>query len=117
MFLNCHSYFSLRYGTLPIDDLVEEALKSGVTALTLTDINNSTGVPDFVKACRKAGIKPITGIEFRTDDHCHYTGIARNREGMRELNDLLTQHNISGNPLPDRPENLDNCFIVYPLGA
>jgi len=115
MFLNCHSYFSLRYGTLPIDDLVEEALKIGVTALALTDINNSSGVPDFIKACRKAGIKPITGIEFRADDHLLYVGIARNREGMRELNDLLTQHNISGNPLPSRPVDLDNCFIIYPL--
>jgi DNA polymerase-3 subunit alpha/error-prone DNA polymerase len=79
MYLNCHSYFSLRYGTLPIDDLVEEALKTGVTALALTDINNSTGVPDFVKACRKAGIKPITGIEFHAGDQLRYVGIARNR--------------------------------------
>ncbi|MDD4645374.1 MAG: PHP domain-containing protein [Bacteroidales bacterium] len=115
MFLNCHSYFSLRYGTLPIDDLVEEALKIGVTALALTDINNSSGVPDFIKTCRKAGIKPITGIEFREDDRLLYVGIARNREGMHELNDLLTRHNISGNPLPGRPADLDNCFIIYPL--
>jgi DNA polymerase-3 subunit alpha len=117
VYLNCHSYFSLRYGTLPINDLVEEAMKNGITALTLTDINNSTGIPDFIKACLKAGIKPITGIEFHTDDNLRYVGIARNREGMRELNDLLTQHNISGNPLPDRPDNLDNCLIVYPLSA
>jgi DNA-directed DNA polymerase III PolC len=115
MYLNCHSYFSLRYGTLPVDELVEEASKAGVTALALTDINNSTGVPDFIKACRKAGIKPVTGIEFRTGDRLRYVGLARNREGMRELNELLTHHNLSGTPLPDRPENMDNCFIIYPL--
>ena len=68
MLLNCHSYFSLRYGTLSIDELVEEALNNGVTTLGLTDINNSSGVPDFIKACHKAGIRPITGIEFRADD-------------------------------------------------
>ncbi len=115
MFLNCHSYFSLRYGTLPVDELVEEAGRHGVGALALTDINNSTGVPDFVKACRLAGIKPITGIEFRDDDRLLYIGLAQNREGMRELNDLLTHRNISGSPLPDRPQNLDHCFIIYPF--
>ncbi|MFO7616138.1 MAG: DNA polymerase III subunit alpha [Bacteroidales bacterium] len=115
MFLNCHSYYSLRYGTLTIDDLVEEALKSGVTALALTDINNSSGVPDFIKACGKAGIRPVTGIEFRADDELKYVGLARNREGMRELNELLSNGNIKDTPLPDRPENLDNCFIVYPF--
>ena len=115
MYLNCHSYFSLRFGTLAVDELVEEAVKTGVTALALTDINNSTGVPDFVKACRKAGIRPVTGIEFRVEDEIKYVGLARNREGMRELNDLLSQHNISGNPLPDRPENIDNCILIYPF--
>ena len=113
MFLNCHSYFSLRYGTLPVEELVEAAHQHGIGSLALTDINNSTGVPDFVKACRQAGIKPITGIEFRDDDKLLYVGIARNREGMRELNELLTHHNISATPLPERPLKLDNCFIMY----
>ncbi|NLO67549.1 MAG: DNA polymerase III subunit alpha [Bacteroidales bacterium] len=115
MLLNCHSYFSLRYGTLSIDELVEEALNNGVTTLGLTDINNSSGVPDFIKACHKAGIRPITGIEFRADDQLKYVGLARNREGMRELNELLTSSNIRGITLPDRPENVDNCFIIYPF--
>ena len=117
MFLNCHSYFSLRYGTLPVEELVEAAHQHGIGSLALTDINNSTGVPDFVKACRQAGIKPITGIEFRDDDKLLYVGIARNREGMRELNELLTHHNISATPLPERPLKLDNCFIIYPFSA
>jgi len=42
MYLNCHSYYSLRYGTLPIEKLVIAALKNDVKAMALTDINNST---------------------------------------------------------------------------
>ena len=60
MYLNCHSYYSLRYGTLPIDKLVEMAVAKGIDTLALTDINNSMGVVDFVKACNKNGIKPLS---------------------------------------------------------
>jgi DNA polymerase-3 subunit alpha/error-prone DNA polymerase len=42
MYLNCHSFHSLRYGTIPLDDLIEKAVRSGVTAMALTDINTVT---------------------------------------------------------------------------
>jgi len=96
LFLNCHSYYSLRHGTLPVEDLVGLAHKHKIGALALTDINNSSGVPDFVKACLNAGIKPITGIEFRQNDELLYVGLARNREGMRELNELLSLRIMNG---------------------
>jgi DNA polymerase III alpha subunit len=64
MYLNCHSYFSLCYGTLSVERLVEEASRKGVRALALTDINNSTGILDFVQECTKTNIKPIAGIEY-----------------------------------------------------
>jgi DNA polymerase III alpha subunit len=67
MYLNCHSYFSLRYGTLSVEKLVEEAAAHGVRSMALTDINNSTGVLDFVQECRRHKIKPLAGIEFRND--------------------------------------------------
>nr|NQU90523.1 PHP domain-containing protein [Bacteroidota bacterium] len=51
MYINTHSYYSLRYGTLSIDDLVMEGKRHGVETMALTDINNSTGMIDFVKAC------------------------------------------------------------------
>ena len=59
MYLNCHSYYSLRYGTIPVEDLVEEAAAKGVDAMALTDINVTTGIFDFIKACRKHGIHPL----------------------------------------------------------
>ena len=91
MFLNCHSYFSLCYGTLSVERLVEEASRNGVSAMVLTDINNSSGIPDFVQECTRAGIKPLAGIEFRNGGEMLYTGIARNNEGFYELNDYLSR--------------------------
>ncbi|MCX6193807.1 MAG: PHP domain-containing protein [Cytophagales bacterium] len=53
MYLNCHSYYSLRYGTLSPEQLVQEAKARGITSLALTDIHRSSGVFDFVQACQQ----------------------------------------------------------------
>jgi DNA-directed DNA polymerase III PolC len=115
MYLNCHSYYSLRYGTLSVEELVELAHNNRIKALALTDINNSSGIPDFVKACRNADIKPIGGMEFRQQDKLLYVGLAINRNGMRELNEIMSAANLNQTPLPERPEKTDNCFIIYPF--
>ncbi len=117
MHLNCHSYFSLRYGTLSLGRLAEEASLKGVRTMALTDINNSTGIPDFVNACGKAGIKPLAGIEFRNDDLPMYTGIAMNNEGFYELNDFLSTHLIEKKPFPGMPPVLSNAWFVFPYGS
>ena len=115
MYLNCHSYFSLRYGTLSIERLIEQAVESGVHRLALTDINNSTGIMDFVAACREKGIKPIAGIEFRRDDRLLYIGLAQDNEGFRELNEFLSHHNLRNQPLPDQAPELEHVFWIWPL--
>ncbi|MEI7491754.1 MAG: DNA polymerase III subunit alpha [Bacteroidota bacterium] len=115
MYLNCHSYYSLRYGTLSVEKLVEEAVRCGVQALALTDINNSTGIMEFIQVCTDKGVKPIAGIEFRRNDELLYVGLARNNEGFRELNEFLSRHNIRNQPLPDKPEGLENVrWVVSP---
>lgn len=115
MFFLSHSYFSLRYGTLSLEKLVRLAIQYKMPALVLTDINNSTGMVDFVKICNREGIHPIAGIEFRTNNKLIYTGIAKNNSGFKELNEFLSHHNLSGTPLPNRPPQLDNCLFIYPF--
>lgn len=118
MFWNTHSYYSLRYGTLSPEKLVKLAAEHGIDELGLTDINNSSGMPDFVKLCREQGIKPMGGIEFRDEkNRLLYIGLARNNEGMKELNEFLTKHNINGTPLPPSPPGFQNSFIIYPFGT
>ncbi len=117
MYLNCHSYYSLRYGTLSPRELVEQARKHQAEVLTLTDINNTSGMPDFVMECRQAGIKPVGGIEFRDSRHqLLYIGIAVNNEGYKELNDFLTWHNLNHAPLPPCPGVWQNALAIYPFG-
>ena len=114
MYLNIHSQYSLRYGTVSIENLVEQAKRHGVEQMALTDINNSTGAMEFIRTCMDAGIKPITGIEFRRAEQLLYIGIACNREGMKELNDFLSFHNLNSLELPDKPWEFQNAYIIYP---
>ncbi|WP_345951285.1 DNA polymerase III subunit alpha [Mucilaginibacter sp. PAMB04274] len=114
MYLNVHSQYSLRYGTMSIGTLVEEALARGVTQMALTDINNSTGIMEFMRESEAKGLKPIGGIEFRRDGRLLFIGLAQNREGMKELNDFLTEHNLEQKPLPDLAPEFSNVFVIYP---
>jgi DNA-directed DNA polymerase III PolC len=116
MFLNCHSYYSLRYGTMPVEKLVAEALKNDVRAMAMTDINNSMGMMDFIKECRIANIKPIAGIEFRDEQNrLLFITITRNNEGFREINEFLTRHNMEKVPLPPRAPAFEHAFVIYPF--
>ncbi len=114
MYLNVHSQYSLRYGTISIENLVKQAKLMGVEQMALTDINNSTGAIEFIRACKTEGIKAVTGIEFRRAAELLYIGIARNREGMKELNDFLSFHNLNSLALPDEPWDFQNAYIIYP---
>jgi DNA-directed DNA polymerase III PolC len=116
VYLNVHSQYSLRYGTMSVKTLVGEAKQRGITQMVITDINNSTGVMEFMRECRKEKIKPIGGMEFRRDKKLLYIGIARNREGMKELNDFLTRYNLSQKELPDEPRTFKDAYVVYPFG-
>lgn len=114
MYLNVHSQYSLRYGTLSIENLIEQAKALGIEQMALTDINNSTGATEFIRNCLENGIKAITGIEFRRENKLLYIGIARNREGMKELNDFLSFYNLNSMSLPDSPWEFQQAYIIYP---
>lgn len=115
MFLNCHSFHSLRYGTIPLDDLIRQAADCGVTAAALTDINTVTGIYDFIKGCEASGIKPLVGIEFRCAHRLRYIGLAKNAAGLAQMNRFLTDHNFSGAPLPEKAPALESVYFIYTL--
>jgi DNA-directed DNA polymerase III PolC len=115
MYLNCHSYYSLRYGTMSVEQLVQKATAIKTDAITLTDINNSTGIPEFVTECNKNSIKPVVGIEFRNDNDLLFIGVARNNQGLRELNEFLTRHNINGDRVGFPPPRFSDSYIIYTL--
>lgn len=115
MLLNCHSWFSLRYGTIQPADLLALAAQKGYGAMALTDINCTAGTIDFVRLAPKYGIRPVVGIDFRDGARQAYVGLARNGEGFAELNRHLSRH-LHGGPAPEgRAPQMDNTAIIYPF--
>ena len=101
MFLNCHSYFSLNYGIMSVEELLQAAKENGVTHLALTDINNTSGIIDFMRFAPKYGIHPQVGIDFRKNTEQLFIGIASNLEGYRELNEFLSHYKMRHEDTPN----------------
>ncbi|MGG1923619.1 DNA polymerase III subunit alpha [Chryseobacterium sp. NRRL B-14798] len=115
MFLNCHTYHSLRYGTISVEDLVELAVEYQLKVLAITDINTVTGIYQFYKLCQDRGIKPIVGVDIRVENEQHYICLAKNPKGIAEVNRLLTDYNCEGIDIPKTNPQLENCFVIYSL--
>ena len=115
MFINCHSFHSLRYGTISVKELVQQCVELGIGVAALTDINCISGIYDFHRLCEKNNIRPIVGVDIRTDNKQHYICLAKNQSGIGEINRLLTQHHCEGNDFPLHHPNLPDVFVVYPL--
>ncbi len=116
MYLNCHSYYSLHYGTLSIGELLDLAILNAVSTIALTDINTTMGIPEFVKEAEQKGIKSIAGCEFRNEDDLLFIGLAKNREGLKELNDWQTEHNLEKKSYPTDAPEFKHVFVIYPFG-
>src|SRR5690349_13904454 len=131
MYLNCHTGFSFKYGTLPIETLFEEARRCGVHKLVLTEINNTASYLEMLRICNKNrphqdgltkfGKQPhrldiAVGIEFRKDHELLYIAIAKNNEGFEAINRFLSYHNRTDISLPNRAPVFENAFIIYPYG-
>lgn len=119
MYLNCHTYYSLKYGIFSPEQLLAEASMKRAGAIALTDINNTSGVLDFIRLSqdKHRDVKPVVGIEFRNaGEPAAFIGIAKNNEGFYELNNFLSQCSLSGEVIiPQRNPEIENAFIIYPL--
>ncbi|WP_298549284.1 DNA polymerase III subunit alpha [uncultured Aquimarina sp.] len=115
MYLNCHSYYSLRFGTFSEIDLLELAKENQINCLALTDINSTTACLNFIRKAKDYQIRPIVGIDFRNNHQQLYVGLAKNNEGYKELNRFLSHHSHNKLDFPIKPPQLKNVFIIYPL--
>ena len=99
--LHCHSEYSLLDGANRIDDLIARAQEFEQPALAITDHGNLHGAWEFQEKAKKAGIKPIIGMEAyvapgdrrsrervggdRGKPYYHLILLARNATGYKNL--------------------------------
>jgi DNA polymerase-3 subunit alpha len=115
MLLNCHTYYSYRYGTLSLPRLFEEIKTKGHSSFALTDINNTSACLEFIRQAPEHGIRPVVGIDFRNGAQQKYIGIARNNLGFQELNEHLNAHTHAGEPFADNAPSFTHCYVIYPM--
>jgi DNA polymerase-3 subunit alpha len=102
--LHLHSEYSLLDGACHIDELVDQAVKSGMKAMAITDHGNMFGAVAFHDACVARGVKPILGCEIYVatgsrheksaagiqEAYNHMTLLASNEAGYHNLMKLVS---------------------------
>ncbi|MCB0497872.1 MAG: DNA polymerase III subunit alpha [Cyclobacteriaceae bacterium] len=116
MYLNCHSYYSLKYGTISPEELVALAVTNGITQLCLTDINNTSAHMEFIKRCELEGIKPSVGVDFRNGTEQCFATIAKNNQGYEEVNRYLSGFLHEKKDIPPIAPSFENVQVIYPYG-
>lgn len=109
--IHTHSMYSAKDALTGVQDIVDRAVELSYPALALTDHGNLGGLVKHYKACRKAGIEPVPGIEaYVTFDRrapkvsrVHLGVLAVSQVGYRNLVGLnnLAHANFKHKPLLD----------------
>ncbi|MDD5071649.1 MAG: DNA polymerase III subunit alpha [Patescibacteria group bacterium] len=107
--LHLHSHYSLLDGLTKIDELIAAARDDGAEALALTDHGVMYGAIEFYQKCKKAGIKPIIGVEAylapksrfdknskADENYYHLILLAKNNKGYKNLIKLTTIAHLEG---------------------
>ena len=101
--LHVHSEYSLLDGACRVPELVARAKELGQDSLALTDHGVMYGAVAFYKACQKAGVKPILGVEAYiaagsrhdkagplANERHHLVLLCENNEGYANLMKLVS---------------------------
>jgi len=98
--LHLHSEFSLLDGAIGLDKLIGFGKEQKFKALAITDHGNIFGAVKFFQKCKKAGIKPIIGMEaYLTEDvavkslekkYYHLILLVQNEIGYKNLCKLIS---------------------------
>ncbi len=115
MYLNAHTYYSLRYGVMSPKELGEEAKKHGCFRFAVTDINTTSACLELLREASKLGIDPILGVDFRNGVDQKFILLARSNKGFEAINTYLSEMLHEETPFPDQAPMLEETFTIYPF--
>src|SRR5216110_1398459 len=107
--LHLHTEYSLLDGAIRMKELMKKAAEFKMPAVAITDHGNLFGAIEFYQEAQRAGVKPIIGCEAyiapgshkdrpgsRRDAAYHFTLLAENETGYRNLVKLVTTAHLDG---------------------
>src|SRR5690606_37803211 len=115
MYLNCHTYYSLRYGLLSVPQLLEVATKNNLLQLAVTDINSTSACLEFVREATKQNIMPVVGADIRNGNNRCYVCLAKSNGGYLEINQFLSAQLHTKNEFPEIPPAFSEVITIIPF--
>jgi DNA polymerase-3 subunit alpha len=115
MYINCHTYYSLRYGAFSETELLQLAIDNDIDSIALTDINNTSACMNFIQEAKKVNIKPVIGVDFRNGNDQQFVALAKSNTGFENINRYLSSFLESKTAIPEKPKKLEDVFIIYPF--
>ncbi|HEY5767435.1 MAG TPA: DNA polymerase III subunit alpha, partial [Candidatus Udaeobacter sp.] len=107
--LHLHTEYSLLDGSIRMKDVMKKASEFRMPAVAITDHGNLFGAIEFYQEAQRAGVKPIIGCEVyvapgshkdrppsRRESAYHFTLLAENETGYRNLVKLVTAAHLDG---------------------
>src|SRR5438876_10754562 len=107
--LHLHTEYSLLDGAIRMKARMKKAAEFRMPAVAITDHGNLFGAIEFYQEATRAGVKPIIGCEAyvapgshkdrpgsRRDAAYHFTLLAENETGYRNLVKLVTTAHLDG---------------------
>lgn len=96
---HCHSEYSLLDSCTKYGDYVELSVKNGAKALSISEHGKPLNWTEKWAACKAAGLRYIHSVEIylteslieKKRDNYHTVLMARNMDGLRELNSLVSK--------------------------
>ncbi|HQV00596.1 MAG TPA: DNA polymerase III subunit alpha, partial [Bacteroidia bacterium] len=115
----CHSYYSLKYGTISPRQLLEIGHNHGVQYMALADINTTSGILDFFRLAPQYNIVPIAAVDFRlqwpSGATLQFTAMAINAQGFFEINNYLTAYLTQQTEATALAPPFNHVFVFYPF--
>lgn len=90
--LHTHSIFS--DGTYTPEEIIDEAINTGISAIALTDHNTVDGLPRFIDTAKRKNIDIVAGIEFSVDyngKELHMLALFIKPEYFHEISTLMEE--------------------------
>src|SRR5213595_1961639 len=107
--LHLHTEYSLLDGSIRMKELMKKAAEFEMPAVAMTDHGNLFGAIEFYQEAQRIGVKPIIGCEVyvapgshkdrppsRLESAYHFTLLAENETGYRNLVKLVTAAHLDG---------------------
>ncbi|MGI6253687.1 MAG: PHP domain-containing protein [Aminivibrio sp.] len=118
--LHLHSTFS--DGALLPGELVALGKKRGVSVMSLTDHDTTAGLPSFMAACGRSGIRGVAGVELSADfpSTLHILGYRidfRSAGLEKALESIREARNLRNRQICDRLQSLGLHIVIEDVEA